>query len=69
MYICNKGNNKTKTIMEKNTVKICSICGKPYVGYGNNAAPINDGRCCDECNRKVVMARMFIDRLINTEVK
>lgn len=55
--------------MEKNTVKICSICGKPYVGYGNNAAPINNGRCCDECNRKVVMARIFIDQLINTERK
>ena len=55
--------------MEKNTVKICSICGKPYMGYGNNAAPINDGRCCDECNGKVVMARIFIDRLINTERK
>lgn len=29
---------------------ICSICRKPYVGYGNNAQPINDGRCCDGCN-------------------
>lgn len=34
---------------------ICSICGKKYDGYGNNAQPINDGRCCDECNRKVVI--------------
>lgn len=22
---------------------------------GNNAQPINDGRCCDECNRNVVI--------------
>lgn len=29
---------------------ICSICGKEYVGYGNNVQPVNDGRCCDECN-------------------
>mgnify|MGYP000340447511 FL=1 len=34
---------------------ICSICGKKYDGYGNNAQPINDERCCDECNRKVVI--------------
>ena len=61
MYICNIRRNN----MEKNTVKICSICGKPYMGYGNNAAPINDGRCCDECNEKVIMARIFIDQLIS----
>lgn len=29
---------------------ICSICGKEYTHWGNNAQPINDGRCCDECN-------------------
>lgn len=34
---------------------ICSICGEEYIGYGNNAQPVNDGRCCDECNRKTVI--------------
>jgi hypothetical protein len=34
---------------------ICSICRKPYTGYGNNAQPINDGRCCDDCNSIVVI--------------
>lgn len=34
---------------------ICSICGKYYEGYGNNAQPINDGRCCEECNLMVVI--------------
>jgi hypothetical protein len=38
----------------------CSICGKPIpaVGdwtQGNNAEPINDGRCCNECNAAVVI--------------
>ncbi len=43
---------------KKNKKKhVCSICGKPYTGYGNNAQPINDGRCCDECNAKVVIPR------------
>ena len=37
--------------------QVCSICGKPYTGYGNNAQPINDGRCCDECNAKVVIPK------------
>lgn len=48
----------------------CSICnedikgdvvigkdGVPYVPYegGNNAAPVNSGRCCDSCNWSVVI--------------
>ena len=37
----------------------CSICGNPYEGYGNNARPVKDGRCCDDCNAMVVTpARM-----------
>lgn len=32
-----------------------SICGKEYEGCGNNAQPVNNGRCCDECNAKVVI--------------
>ena len=35
--------------------KICSICGKVFVGFGNNASPINDGICCDNCNSTVVI--------------
>ena len=31
-------------------VKVCSICGGAIVGFGNSAQPINDGRCCDQCN-------------------
>ena len=34
---------------------ICSICGERYVGFGNNATPINDGLCCDGCERFVVI--------------
>ena len=33
----------------------CSICGKNYKGYGNNAQPINDGECCDKCNFTAVV--------------
>ena len=53
----------------------CSICnkeikgrvvtaadGSQHVPYerGNSAHPINNGRCCDECNHSVVVpARLF----------
>lgn len=44
----------------------CSICnseiekqldenGKVFWDQGNNAEPINDGRCCDNCNMTVVL--------------
>ena len=43
----------------KKTHNICSICGKEYRGYGNNAEPVNSGRCCNECNILIVLpARM-----------
>lgn len=35
----------------------CSICGKEYQGYGNNAQPVNEGRCCDICNYTTVIPR------------
>ena len=37
---------------------VCSICQNDYVGFGNNAEPINSGRCCDVCNALVITARM-----------
>lgn len=37
----------------------CSICGAKYVGFGHNAQPINNKRCCDVCNEiKVIPARL-----------
>ncbi len=41
--------------MNKNKIQKCSICGKIYKGYGNNAFPIDWGRCCNECNDKFVI--------------
>jgi hypothetical protein len=37
--------------------KVCSICNRKYRGFGNNAQPINNGRCCDACNDDVIQAR------------
>ena len=39
-------------------LKICSICYKKYAEFGNNASPINTGRCCNDCNNLVVIARI-----------
>ena len=38
-------------------VQVCSICGGPIIGFGNNAQPVNDGLCCDRCNERVVCPR------------
>ena len=37
---------------------ICSICDSEYTGWGNNAWPINEGRCCDGCNGLVLIERL-----------
>lgn len=37
----------------------CCLCGGTYIGYGNSAEPINNGRCCDRCNmEKVIPTRL-----------
>lgn len=35
--------------------KRCCICGKDFIGYGNNANPIKNGICCDSCNNRFVI--------------
>jgi hypothetical protein len=40
---------------------VCCLCSKPYTGYGNNAQPLSDGRCCDDCNRSKVVPLRFLD--------
>lgn len=41
--------------------RVCSICGREFTGYGNNAEPINDGICCDECNIEAVIPRRMAE--------
>jgi len=45
----------------------CSICGceiqkHPLSGWahGNNAQPLNDGRCCDECDNTIVIPSRIV---------
>lgn len=36
--------------------QICSICGRNMnVGFGNNAQPVNDGICCNNCYLTIVI--------------
>lgn len=46
---------------------ICSICNGAYTGHGNNAQPINTGRCCDACNPYVIIERLMTIRATHTE--
>ena len=54
----------------------CSICKKPFspeicfnswtLKHGNNAAPVNDGKCCDLCDELVVIparARLLLEHV------
>ena len=37
----------------------CCICGKLCEGFGNNPYPLQtEGRCCDDCNKLVIIARI-----------
>lgn len=42
-----------------NTKHKCCICGREFEGWGNDPAPLkNKGVCCDDCNSKVILARL-----------
>lgn len=45
-------------MMKESKMKKCAICKCNYIGNGHNARPIRTGRCCDNCNMAVVMARI-----------
>ena len=40
-------------------MKKCVICKQDIKEHGNNAQPVAEGQCCDECNAtKVIPARL-----------
>lgn len=48
-----------KRIADMHEAKKCCICGKPLNGRGHNPHPVKtEGVCCDECNAKVIAARI-----------
>ena len=48
-------NNKICKTMKKVKTQKCSICGHRFEGFGHNAYPINEGRCCNMCQGRIVM--------------
>ena len=36
----------------------CVLCRGIFEGYGNNAEPLKKGKCCDDCNLRVVQERI-----------
>jgi len=36
------------------------MCHDAFSGWGHNADPITKGRCCDDCNIKVIKARILV---------
>lgn len=46
----------------------CKLCKNEIVGYGNNGNPLTNGRVCDDCNCKVLEARMSQAKK-NTQIK
>lgn len=41
---------------DHNLLSTCCLCGQKYMGYGNSAYPlVEDGLCCDICNREKVI--------------
>ena len=57
---------EVKPIKPANTVNSCVLCSEDYKGYGHNPWPLNGGRgrCCDNCNDYVLLARLArINRL------
>lgn len=50
-------------------ILLCSICGNPVEDkYGNNAYPVNEGRCCNGCNEVyVIPARIRIMTGVSTK--
>lgn len=38
---------------------VCVLCGRTCKGHGNNPEPLADrGECCEECNLRVIEARL-----------
>lgn len=56
----NKLNRKlVESLNESEEKQVCCICGQEFTGWGNNAEPVKSGRCCDKCNREVVIPERF----------
>lgn len=56
---CSITDAKKREIISKMPTYDCCICRKSYRGYGNNAEPVREGKCCARCNQLVIRARII----------
>jgi len=58
--------NARNDVSPDEKIRTCVLCGKKFVGWGNNPEPLkpwSEGVCCDECNVfKVIPERIKISR-------
>lgn len=47
----------------------CCICNKEIKGYGHNARPLFEGKCCDDCNLLVITVRSDMRRVTDCSTK
>lgn len=59
---------KINTKKWRENIPKCSICKKNYEGYGNNAMPVNKGRCCNECNISIVVPTRIANYRVEKEI-
>ena len=44
----------------------CSICNNEIDdGFGHNAEPVNNGRCCNDCNSAVVIPARIKEMILD----
>ena len=44
---------------------LCVLCNDNITGYGNNAQPVAEGKCCDSCNFSVVLQERLRHALLS----
>jgi hypothetical protein len=54
-YITEGGKTVTLNTEDSTRIGVCCICHAEYVGYGNAASPVSDGRCCASCAISIVL--------------
>jgi hypothetical protein len=42
------------TLKQKIPNNTCVLCEKQFLGWGNNAEPLSDGICCNQCFNEVI---------------
>ena len=50
-------------MIEQELEYTCCLCGRYFKGYGNNAWPVSNGKCCNKCNEEKVLPARLIEMM------